>query len=232
MTPLPPSTTLFLSALCLTTAVFATRSQAATATQPEAFSGVYTTTTFTQYDGVALYGSTNGGNFTSLTLPVFTSVAANTSVNLGPATVQVPVGASNLHVAVCSVYGSPASSTVSLTLDSTYALSIVGGNSTAFSTAFGGTNEATIASYIQGAASGNSTAATALEGFFNTYSGDFPLVNSMNSATGTLVTFSNAAVGGSASLSLTPAPEPSTWALLGLGAAGLGLALRCRARAV
>ena len=111
---------------------------------------------------------------------------------------------------------------MTLTLDPTYALSVVGGNSTAFSTAFGGTNEATIASYIQGAAGGNSTAATALTGFFNTYSADFPLVSSTNSATGTLVTFSNGAVGGSAALSLAPVPEPSTWTLLGLGVAGLG----------
>ncbi len=124
---------------------------------------------------MAVYGSTNNSNFTSLTLPVFSSVAANTPTLLGPMTVQVPVGATNLRVGVFSIYNTT-NSTVALTLDTTYALGLIA-NATSFGNAFGQTNEATIATDIEGAAGGNAAASLALETFFNTYSGDFPLVN-------------------------------------------------------
>ena len=197
---------------------------------------MYAPTTYTQYDGVAVYGSTNSdtGSFTSLTLTVFGSVAANSSQMLGPTTVDVPVGATNLRVGVFSVYGSQMSSTVSLTLNSTAASNL---NGTAFSTDFSGFNEATIASDIL------TNRQWQLDGrrrrrprtwnlFFNTYNSDFPLVDTMtNTASGTIVTFSNAAAGGSASLDLThlcPSRPPGRcWA----SAAGLlGLTLRRRAR--
>ena len=216
---------IFLTALFASVALLPVAADAAT--QPESFSGMYNPTTFTQYDGVALYGATSGTSFTSLTLPVFTSITLNSNTSLGPATVQVPTAANNLRVAVFSLYGSPTSSTVTLTLDPTYAASITTGGGMAFATAFPGVNEATISTYIQGALTGNTAAATALETFFNTYNADFPLVTDSH-ATGTLVTFSNAAVGGSAGLNLSPVPEPSAWMMVIAGLAGIAVLQRRR----
>lgn len=225
-------TILATSVSCFASLLICAAARAASVpTQAQTFTGTYAPTR-TQSDGYLVYGSNLpsqfGGTFLAGSQNLFTSVPANTATTLGPVTIQVPVGATNLRGAVFSVYDLNAGG-VTLTLSTTFAATILATTpAPQFSDVFtvaGYNNEATFLQNLELAQTGNSSSATYIQTFFTTYQNDFPSVTA-NSASATLVNFSAATAGGTAALNFTPAPEPSTWALLGTGL-GLGFLVIC-----
>lgn len=219
-------TILAASVSCFASLLACTVARAATPvpTQTETFTGTYNPTK-AQSSGYLVYGSNLpaalGGTFLAGSQNLFTSEPANFASTVGPVTIQVPVGATNLRGAVFSVYDLNAGG-VTLTLSTTFAATVLAmATAPQFSDVFttaGYNNEATFLQNLTLAEAGNSTNVTYIQQFFTTYQNDFSSVVG-NSASATLVNFSAATPGGSAALNFTPTPEPATWALLvsGLG---------------
>ena len=212
-----------LASLCLQTSASAVTS-VGPPTEPEVFTGTYTPLE-AQSDGVLLFGANlpaaYGGQFNAGERSLFHTAPALTP-SMYNATVAVPVGATNMRASVFSVYDTT-DDLVTLALDNTVAASILGeGFSTVFATA-GYNDETTLETAIV------NDDTSYLKGFFDTYVSDFPAIAAgATTASGTLVNFSAAALGGTAELNFTPAPEPSTWAALCVGGGSLLLFRRRR----
>ena len=212
-----------MASLCLQASARATV-VSAPPTEPEVFTGTYAPL-LTQSDGALLFGANlpaaYGGQFVPGERSLF-DTATTAAPSMYSATVDVPIGATNLHASVFSVYDT-ADDLVTLALDNAVAASILGeGFSTVFTTT-GYNNETTLATAIV------DNDVSYLKNFFEAYVGDFPAIAAgADTASGTLVNFSDATLGGTAELGFTPAPEPSTWATMIGGLALLGGVQRLR----